>query len=83
VLFYIYFKLRFRNYIFVSNLIFAVFLFLRLISAKEFATFHLVEMNFHSVNTVCLLYSNECMDGEGVGMRAQSFAGGVNKTVPL
>jgi hypothetical protein len=61
---------------------FAVSLFLRLFPAREFAAFHLVERNIHSANTVCLLYSNGCMDREGVCVRAQCFAGGVHKTVP-
>ena len=43
----------------------------------------MVERNFHSANTVCLLYNNKCMDREGVDMRAQCFAGGVDKRVPL
>jgi hypothetical protein len=36
-----------------------------------------------AANTACLLYNNECTDREGVGMRAQCYAGGVDETDPL
>ena len=81
--FFTFLKSRFSNYKFGCSLIFAVSLFLRLIPAREFATFHTMERNIHSANTMCLLYNNECTDGEGVVMRAQCFAGGVDKTVLL
>jgi len=79
-MFFYTFKIMFRNYKFCPSLIFAVSLFLRLFPAREFAAFHLMERNVHSANTACLLYSSECMDGGGVGVRTQCF---VDKTVPL